>query len=265
MQKISIIIITLNEAQRIGNLLRDLSWQTYRDFEVIVVDSNSDDDTCGIAETFTEQLPALTVHQMPTRGVSLGRNTGAALAQHPRLLFLDADVRLSPTFLARAMNRLNHSGLEVAGVYMGSQGLPLQYKIGYGLFNAGLFLTQFGFPTAVGACIFSSKRIHNEINGFDEQISLCEDCDYVKRAARTWRFRFLPMVFQFDPRRLTQDGLLSTGWTYLHANVRRFFFGELRNDEIRYQFGHYDDSQTEPQNPLRKLFDAINSKFRTDP
>lgn len=76
MTPISIVIITLNEAERISNILRDLAQQSYQNFEVIVVDSNSEDDTCQIAASFRHQLPAISVHKMPKRGVSLGRNTG---------------------------------------------------------------------------------------------------------------------------------------------------------------------------------------------
>ncbi|MEF1187664.1 glycosyltransferase, partial [Vibrio sinaloensis] len=120
---------------------------------------------------------------------------GAELAQYERILFLDADVQLRANFLQEAMMQLDEKKLEVAGVFMGANGLPLIHKLGYGLFNVGLYLTQFFFPTAVGACIFSTKRVHKEIGGFDEEIVLCEDCDYVKRASQTWRFRFLNLTF----------------------------------------------------------------------
>ncbi|MFH0262704.1 glycosyltransferase family 2 protein [Vibrio barjaei] len=239
MKPLSIVIITLNEEKRIARLLSDLSSQTYQGFEVIVVDSNSDDLTCEVAQKYHQALPALTIHKMEQRGVSLGRNTGANLAQNERLLFLDADVRLDKDFLDKATAKLEDEKLEVAGVYMGSRNLAPAYKAGYGLFNAGLFTTQFFFPTAVGACIFSTKRAHDEIGGFDESIVLCEDCNYVKKAAKTWRFRFLPLSFQFDPRRLEQDGFFKMGFTYFKANVRRFFFGEMRNNEMEYKFGHY--------------------------
>jgi hypothetical protein len=49
----------------------------------------------------------------------------------------------------------------------------------------------------------------------------------------------MPMTFEFDPRRLDQDGFVSTGVLYLKANLRRFFFGEMRNQEMEYKFGHY--------------------------
>lgn len=240
MTPISIVIITLNEAERIGNILSDLAKQSYQAFEVIVVDSNSDDHTCQIAEGFGEQLPALTVHKMSKRGVSLGRNTGATLAKYERLLFLDADVRLDHDFLKKATHVLDNKSLKVAGVYMNAEQLQPWFKVGYQLFNAGIFVSQFFSPTAVGACIFSSQSIHKQIGGFDESITLCEDCDYVNRAKKITRYQMLPLTFRFDPRRLQQDGFFNTGFKYLHANIHRMFIGEIRDHKIRYQFGHYD-------------------------
>lgn len=239
MSSLSIIVITLNEAERIATLLDDLKQQTHQDFELIVVDSNSEDDTCAIVRSYNGHLPSLHLELMPHRGVCLGRNTGAKLAQHQRLLFLDADVRLSPDFIQKALSQLTIQNLEVAGVYLSPKGLPKRYSLGYQLFNMGIALTQFIFPTAIGACLFSTKTVHEAINGFDSSITLCEDCDYVNRASQVTKFRMLPLSFTFDPRRLKQDGLLKTSSKYLYANVHRLFRGEIRNQKIRYDFGHY--------------------------
>ena len=243
MKPLIIVIITLNEEKRISRLLEDLSQQVHKEFEVIVVDSNSEDATCEVAQAYQSALPELTVHKMEQRGVSLGRNVGASLAKNERLLFLDADVRLDPLFLVRALNKIEEKKLEVAGVYLGAKDQPTQIKLGYWAMNGGLFITQYLFPTAVGACIFSTKRLHDEIGGFDQQISLCEDCDYVNRASKTWKYRLIPMAFQFDARRLEQDGIFKMGLTYLKANTRRLFKGEIRNNEIEYPFGHYHDQK----------------------
>ena len=56
MNPISIVIITLNEEKRIGRLLEDLTKQTHQNFEVIVVDSNSEDSTREVAQAY-EDLP----------------------------------------------------------------------------------------------------------------------------------------------------------------------------------------------------------------
>lgn len=226
MTPISIVIITLNEAERIGNILRDLAQQSYQNFEVIVVDSNSEDDTCQIAASFRHQLPAISVHKMSKRGVSLGRNTGASLAKNERILFLDADVQLDADFLKKASQLLDKKSLKVAGVYMNADHLKPWFTVGYQLFNMGIFVSQFLSPTAVGACIFSSKSVHEQLGGFDESITLCEDCDYVNRAKKITRYQMLPLTFRFDPRRLQQDGYFNTGWKYLHANLYRFFMAK---------------------------------------
>lgn len=243
MKKLTVIIITYNEQKRIGRLLEDLNNQHYKDFEVVLVDSNSEDGTRDVAARYQHRFDEFSIHKMEDRGVSLGRNVGASLAKYERLLFLDADVRLPADFLSSAVRKLDSSKLEIAGVYMGASRLGISKKLGYGLFNIGLYATQFFFPTAVGACIFSTKRLHQEIGGFDERISLCEDCDYVKRASKTWRYRMLTMTFQFDPRRLNQDGFLKMGYLYAKANVRRFFVGEMKHNEIKYEFGHYHENR----------------------
>ena len=91
MGPVSIVVITLNEEKRIGRLMEDLSKQTHRDFEVILVDSDSEDATREVASAYEASLPALTVHKMDTRGVSLGRNTGASMAKHERCLLYTSD------------------------------------------------------------------------------------------------------------------------------------------------------------------------------
>lgn len=259
MTPISIIIITLNEAERIGNLLSDLCQQSHQNFEVILVDSNSEDGTCDIAQRYSSSLSRLTIYKMQKRGVCLGRNTGANLANYERLLFLDADVRLPAHFIAHALDYLDNQKLEVAAVYLSAKGLPKHFFLGYKIFNVGIYITQFLFPTAIGACMFSTKTIHKAINGFDETITLCEDCDYVNRASKVTKFRMLPITFSFDPRRLKQDGYFKTGWKYLHANIHRLFIGEIRDNKINYEFGHYHNksngglntsiSPIEPQEP----------------
>lgn len=236
--RFSVIIITLNEAENIANLLDDLCRQTYRAFEVIVVDSNSEDSTVAIAESYQDQLNLRTV-VMRNRGISLGRNTGAEHAANERLLFLDADVRIAPDFLDKAQRLLTQRKLLAAGGRIHSTDSSFATRLGIRIFDIGMLLTQYSFPTCTGACIFSTRSVHRFIGGFDAAITLCEDCDYVKRASQTFKFRMLPLFFEFNPRRLKQDGLLKLGYIYLKANILRFFKGELRKGEIDYPFGHY--------------------------
>lgn len=129
------------------------------------------------------------------------------LNEEERILFLDADVRLPFNFLANAMDSLEERKLEIA------------------------------------ACTFSTRRVHQETGRFDEKIALCEDYDYVKRASKTWRFRMLNQTFNFDPHRFEQEGLAKTGFSYLKANVRRLFFGEVRNIQTDNKYNHHKEQQ----------------------
>ena len=240
--KLSIGIITLNEQQRLPNLLDDLAAQSFTDFEIIHVDSQSDDDTVRLSQERAKDFDRYRIIEMTRRGVSLGRNTGAAAAEGRRLLFLDADTRLAPGFLERSIEQLESSFAGIGIALMSAEGLPLRHKVGFGFFNLGIRATRPVFPTAIGACLFSTRRVHREIGGFDEQIGLCEDCEYVLRAfrANACKLTILKPKFRFDPRRLDQDGFAATGLTYLRANIRRMFKGEMRNQEIPYRFGHYE-------------------------
>ena len=239
--KLSIVIITLNEQERLPRLLNDLAMQSWKDFEIIHVDSNSDDATVALSKDQASRFPAYRVIEMTERGVSLGRNKGAAAARGERLLFLDADTRLAPSFLEVAMRNLENATADIGIVLVSSEGLPLLQKLGFGAFNFGIRLTKRLFPTAIGACLFSTRLTHRAVGGFDERIQLCEDCDYVLRASRLKGHTqiIVSQKFRFDPRRLDQDGLFATGLTYLKANLLRLVSGELRNQEIAYQFGHY--------------------------
>ena len=88
MPRLSIIIPTKNEEENLPILLSSIKEQTFTDYEVIVADAHSSDDTRRIA---VERGVRVVEGGMPGEG----RNKGALKAQGELLLFLDADVILS--------------------------------------------------------------------------------------------------------------------------------------------------------------------------
>ena len=251
MEGVSIIVITLNEEHNLTNILGDLERQTAKNFEVIVVDSKSTDDTVEVARSFQNRLP-LQVVEMSKRGTSLGRNTGASHARYERLLFLDADTRLDLDFLEKAVEELDVRRLQIGGVYMKCRDTFSSVAVGIRLFNVGFWLGQRVFPMATGGCLFSTRIVHARVGGFDESIVLCEDCDYVRRASKEYGLRFgmLRQSYYFHPRRLELEGVLRTGWTYLRANFHRLLVGELYGNPFRYRFAHYDNSPEDSNNDV---------------
>ncbi len=91
--KISVIITTKNEEKNIGNLLESLQKQTFKNFEIIVVDNNSSDKTKEIAKEFGAEV----YNKGPER--SAQRNFGVEKSKGNYVLILDADMILEPEVL----------------------------------------------------------------------------------------------------------------------------------------------------------------------
>lgn len=92
--RLSIIIPAYNEARRISPLLQSIQLQTYRPFELLVVDDHSTDNTAGLAKSYGASV----IQSDPIRPGWIGKAracwSGAKAAQGDTLLFLDADTVL---------------------------------------------------------------------------------------------------------------------------------------------------------------------------
>lgn len=241
MKKLSIVIITLNEEKYISQTLECLSRQSFQNFELIIVDSDSDDNTEKVALKSKHLFEEFQFVNMKSRGVSKWRNTGGKLAKYENILFLDADTTFHKGFLENLMSETHLRQLETAAVQMTSKEKSFFYAFGFLFMNMGMRITQYFSPTGVWACLYSKKYVFDAIWGFDERISLCEDCDYLKRSKSAgYKFWVLKEKFYFDLRRLGQDGLLKTYFKYIRANFHRFTKWELIDDDkYDYKFWHY--------------------------
>ncbi|MEO8604993.1 MAG: glycosyltransferase family 2 protein [bacterium] len=99
--QISVIIPTRNRAQSVRRSLESLCRQDFlaAHFEVIVVANACTDDTSDAVRRFAAPF-ALRLHEIADAGISLARNSGAALARGRLLVFLDDDIEPLPSALA---------------------------------------------------------------------------------------------------------------------------------------------------------------------
>jgi glycosyltransferase involved in cell wall biosynthesis len=114
--KFSVIIPLYNKAPYIEKALRSVLDQSFMDYEIIVVDDGSKDDSADIAEKVLSG--AEVQHQLirqENAGVSMARNNGVAFSHGDYLCFLDADDWWAPTFLEE-MSQLIEEYPE-AGIY----------------------------------------------------------------------------------------------------------------------------------------------------
>jgi glycosyltransferase involved in cell wall biosynthesis len=229
---LSIVIPTLNEEKYLPHLLESLAHQTFSDFEVIVADANSLDATRDIAAQHGCKI-------VPGGRMAQGRNAGARRAQGEYVLFLDADVTVAPSFLAELLEKIVRKKLDVASGFITPDSKRIFDRIMVTTSNVWHFAIQYVYPHASGFYIVARKSLHDAIGGFDEELFLTEDHDYVMRAARQGKFRYLwkPRV-KFSVRRLDKEGRWKLIWKFLVLEIY-MIFKKVRAEVVRYEFGKF--------------------------
>lgn len=94
---VSVVIPAYNAAPFIQETIDSISVQTYSNWEIIIINDGSKDNTASICSSFTDRR-IKTIHQ-PNRGVATARNSGLALAKGDYVVFFDADDIMTPRFL----------------------------------------------------------------------------------------------------------------------------------------------------------------------
>ena len=115
--RVSIVIPLYNKAPYVRRALDSISAQTFKDFEVIVVDDGSTDDGAEIVLSYPDARVRLITQ--PNAGPGPARNRGLAQAQGEFIAFLDADDEWLPDYLSEGLRLLEGYGPEVAAISSG--------------------------------------------------------------------------------------------------------------------------------------------------
>ena len=115
--RVSVIIPLYQKAAYVRRALDSAAAQTFRDFEVIVVDDGSTDDGPRIVAAYGD--PRVRLLSQPNAGPGAARNRGIAEARGELLAFLDADDEWTPEFLSECVRALDEGGSSVAAVSTG--------------------------------------------------------------------------------------------------------------------------------------------------
>jgi len=235
---VSIIIPTLNEEDYLPLLLQEIKKQSFKDYEVIVADAGSKDKTVEIAKNFGCQV---VLGGSPAKG----RNEGAKKAKGDIFLFMDADnVFLPKNFLENLIKEFKKRNLGVASFPILPDGNKFD-RLAYGVYNLWTKLTQNFLPHATNALLVK-KELHEKIKGFDEEIKMAEDHEYVRRAKKYGKFGFIetePVLTSC--RRFERDGRFQTYLKYVLAGIYMLFLGPIKTDIFRYRFNHYSKNKKE--------------------
>lgn len=252
--KLSIIIPTYNEEEYLPKLIESIRFQEFTDYEVIVADADSNDNTREIAEAYgcivvDGGLPAI------------GRNRGAAVAKGEILLFLDSDLELTEHYLENVIEEFEEEDLGIAITQM----TPLSQKKRdiylHNLANWFMIAVENIKPHGAGCYgIISRKELHDECGGFDENLTFGEDTDYIERVAEISQFKVLRNAkIGVSTRRLEEEGLYTLLKQYGKSTVNDFRGKRTSAEDLGYEFGHESSSKLESgvQESVPKLENGV--------
>ena len=218
---VSVIILCHNYSQYLPEALASVRNQTFRDFEILVIDSGSTDDTASVAR----HLAAESNHNIPIRlfclsnvGPSVGRNFGVGQARGRYFVPLDGDDKLAPEYLARTVPLLD-ADPKLGFVYVRIQC--------FGDSEETVRQPEYDFTTLCREnqapyCSLVRKAAYEEAGGYDpENFGYYEDWQlWIRMGAQGWHGRLLnePLFFY----RYHFDSSLSFYTRRLHRIYRAF-------------------------------------------
>lgn len=198
---VSIIIPTYNRAGILEETLQSVQNQTSSQWECLVIDDGSTDETAKVMESWKNKDARFTYLERPEnrlKGPSSCRNIGAEHAKGDYLLFLDSDDLLVPTCIANRLEKTHKFPDKDFWIFPMSSYIDspkLKDFTIYESFTATDFLTGFitmEFPWNVTAPLYSTS-FFLKLKGFSEDIQLFEDPELAVRAivASKENFKFI--------------------------------------------------------------------------
>jgi glycosyltransferase involved in cell wall biosynthesis len=173
--RVSVVMAAFNEEARIGEAIESVLKQTYRAFELIVVDDASDDRTAETAARFDR---VRVVRRRHRGGVGAACNTGMEAAHGEYWTLFDADDVMPPDRLASGVEYLDANpsvglvlGLTEAFITPGEP-RPEHWNPAW---DAG------PFPACTGTMI-ARRNVFELVGGFDEQLPVASDVEWLARA-----------------------------------------------------------------------------------
>ena len=113
MPNVSVIVPVYNSARFLSGCVDSILSQTYTDFELILVDDGSADESGEICDRYAAADCRVVVIHQKNKGAAAARNTGLDNARGRYVSFVDSDDAVSPVFLSRLADRANEKTLPI--------------------------------------------------------------------------------------------------------------------------------------------------------
>lgn len=178
MSLVSIIIPTFNRKEKLHNAIESVLKQTYRSFELIVVDDGSTDGTVDfLNKEYQDQATIISIlHQ----GVSTARNIGVSKSAGNLLAFLDSDDIWHSDKLKRQIEfHQQHPAFLISQtqeIWI-RKGKRVNPRKKHQKPSGDIFLPSLLLCTVSPSSVLMTRDLFNQSGGFDESMPACEDYD----------------------------------------------------------------------------------------
>lgn len=203
--QVTVISPVYNVGRYLAETIESVLGQTFADFEYLIVDDGSSDDTVALARSFEARDPRIRVLEADHGGSSQARNLGIVEAVGSCIAFCDGDDRWHPTFLERSLTVLESAPATVGATFcafhhideQGRGGAKTQVA-GPGDYDAQRTLAGH-CPQGNGSCLVLRRSCFDEAGLFDEDLFNCVDFDmwmriHLRSSAPLFRFIVEPLV-----------------------------------------------------------------------
>ncbi|MGQ0601168.1 MAG: glycosyltransferase family 2 protein [Anaerolineales bacterium] len=209
---VSVVIPCFNEARHLPAVLAALEAQTFRDFEIVLADGGSTDDTVEVARRWSQSAAALPLRVIPNpqRHIPHALNAGIAAARGEIIIRLDGHSYPQPDYVASCLRALDESGAAMVGGALDVQsGAPTALAEAIALavtspLGAGDAAYRLGASTGreVETVPFGcfARALWEKLGGYNEVLLTNEDYEFAERVrasgGRVWldpriRFRYV--------------------------------------------------------------------------
>lgn len=208
----TIIIPTLNEEDCIENLLYNIQSKAEMPskLEVLVIDGGSNDLTTAIAN----RAGARTISSK--KGRSRQMNKGANIANADTLYFLHADTVPPKGFDTLILNTIKN------GVDAGCFRMKFDSKNPFLKFFAWLSRFDNTYCRGGDQSLYITKRIFNELGGFDERYIIYEDSEFIRRLYQSSKFMVRPENVVTSARRYREKGWFKVQFHFGIIHLKNF-------------------------------------------
>ena len=195
--KFSVIIPLYNKAPYVRKALESVCAQTYRDYELIIINDGSTDNSAVVADEYLKATDGIDykIISQSNAGVSAARNNGVAASHGDYVAFLDADDWWEPAYLERMSQLIDDypdAGLYASNYYYHKDGINIiKVDIPTGYFNyPAEYYKNFAMPVWTGATMIP-RMIYDKVGGFPSGVKLGEDFLLWSKIALQYKVVFL--------------------------------------------------------------------------